>query len=66
MELRTIDELLELYSLEEILEQADVTVAEALEFMIEEGYVDLPIIKPVTIWEDTSIPPTDLSEELEN
>jgi len=39
--------ILETYSLEEILELNDLTAEECLEFLVDEGYVDLPEIKPL-------------------
>ena len=39
--------LLETYSLEEILELNDLTAEECLEFLVDEGYIDLPEIKPL-------------------
>lgn len=39
--------ILDVYSLEEILELNDKTTEECLEFLIEEGYVNLPRIKPL-------------------
>ena len=39
--------ILETYSLEDILELNDLTAEECLEFLVDEGYVDLPEIKPL-------------------
>lgn len=39
--------VLETYSLEEILELNDLTLEDCLEFLVEEGYVELPDIKPL-------------------
>ncbi len=39
--------LLEVYTLGEILELNDKTEEECLEFLVEEGYVILPKIKPL-------------------
>lgn len=39
--------ILETYSLEDILELNDLTPEDCLEFLVEEGYVDLPEIKPL-------------------
>lgn len=39
--------ILETYSLEEILELNDLTPEECLEYLVEEGYVDLPEIQPL-------------------
>ena len=39
--------ILETYSLEDILELNDLTTEECLEFLVDEGYVDLPEIKPL-------------------
>lgn len=38
---------LELYSLEDILEYNDITPEDALEFLVEQGYVNLPEIEPL-------------------
>jgi hypothetical protein len=35
------------YSLEDILELNDTTSEEALEFMVEEEFITLPMIKPL-------------------
>lgn len=39
--------ILEVYSLEDILELNDVTNEDCLEFLVEEGYLNLPKIKPL-------------------
>ena len=39
--------ILETYSLEDILELNDLTAEECLEFLVDEGYLDLPEIKPL-------------------
>lgn len=39
--------ILDVYSLEDILELNDVTTEEALEFMVEEDFIKLPVIKPL-------------------
>lgn len=39
--------VLETYSLEEILELNDLTAEDCLEFLVEEGYIALPEIKPL-------------------
>jgi len=39
--------LLEVYTLEEILEQNDKTEEDCLEFLIEENFIKLPSIKPL-------------------
>jgi len=39
--------ILETYSLEDILELNDLTAEECLEFLVDEGYIDLPEIKPL-------------------
>jgi len=39
--------ILDVYSLEEILEQNDLTTEDALEFMVEEEFVKLPDITPL-------------------
>jgi len=39
--------ILDVYSLEDILELNDVTTEEALEFMVEEEFIKLPTIKPL-------------------
>lgn len=44
MSYRTI---LETYSLEEILELNDLTAEDCLEYLVEEGYIDLPDITPL-------------------
>lgn len=40
-------DFLETYSLEEILELNDLTVEDCLEFLVEEGFVELPEVKPL-------------------
>ena len=40
-------DLLETYSIEEILELNDLTAEDLLEFLVEEGFVELPEIKPL-------------------
>lgn len=39
--------ILETYTLEEILELNDKTTEDCLEFLIEEGFVKMPLIKPL-------------------
>lgn len=39
--------VLETYSLEEILELNDLTAEDALEYLVEQGIVDLPDIRPL-------------------
>lgn len=39
--------ILEVYTLEEILELNDKTEEDCLEFLVEEKYVELPKIKPL-------------------
>jgi hypothetical protein len=39
--------VLDTYTLEEILELNDKTSEDCLEFLVEEGYIDLPSIKPL-------------------
>lgn len=39
--------ILETYSLEEILELNDKTTEDCLEFLIEEGFIQMPLIKPL-------------------
>jgi len=39
--------ILETYTLEEILELNDKTTEDCLEFLVEEGFVKLPSIKPL-------------------
>ena len=39
--------VLDVYDLEQILELNDKTTEECLEFLVEEGYIDLPRIKPL-------------------
>ncbi len=39
--------ILETYTLEEILELNDKTAEDCLEFLVEEGFVKLPSIKPL-------------------
>lgn len=38
---------LDTYSLEEILELNDLTAEDCLEFLVEEGFVELPEVKPL-------------------
>lgn len=39
--------VLETYSLEEILELNDVTEEEALEFLVTQGFLELPEVQPL-------------------
>lgn len=39
--------MLDAYTLTDILELNELTEEDALEFMVEEGYVNLPAIKPL-------------------
>jgi len=39
--------ILDVYSLEEILEQNDLTTEDALEFMVEEEFIKLPTVTPL-------------------
>lgn len=39
--------VLEVYTLEDILELNDKTPEDCLEFLVEEGWIDLPRIKPL-------------------
>ena len=39
--------VLEVYDLEQILELNDKTTEECLEYLVEEGYIELPRIKPL-------------------
>lgn len=43
----TLATVLEAYSLEEILELNDVTEEEALDFLVTQGFLRLPDIKPL-------------------
>jgi hypothetical protein len=43
----TYDRILEIYTLEELLELNDKTEEDCLEFLVEEGYISLPRIKPL-------------------
>lgn len=45
----SLNNILDTYSLEEILEMNDLTVEDALEILVEEGYVELPEIKPLDL-----------------
>lgn len=38
---------LEVYTLEDILELNDKTTEDCLEFLVDEGWIDLPRIKPL-------------------
>jgi len=42
-----LSNILETYSLEEILELNDLTTEDVLELLVEEGYVTLPEVKPL-------------------
>lgn len=39
--------ILETYSLEDLLELNDLSVEDALEFLVEEGFLELPEITPL-------------------
>lgn len=39
--------ILEVYSLEEILEYNDITVEELLEMLLEIGYIKIPEVEPL-------------------
>lgn len=45
--IKDAEALLETYTLTEILEMNDLTEADALEFLIEEGFIELPEVKPL-------------------
>lgn len=58
MNIEELESMLDTYSLEEILELNDLTMPDALEFMIEEDFIrELPNPRPVTaeeeLWDDT-------------
>lgn len=42
-----LTDVLETYSLEELLELNDLTTEDCLEFLVEEGFISLPDIKPL-------------------
>lgn len=44
-----IENILDIYTIEEILEQNDLTVADALEFLSEQEFLELPDPRPVTL-----------------
>ena len=39
--------VLDVYSLEQLLELNDLTTEECLEFLVDEGYIELPRIRPL-------------------
>lgn len=39
--------VLDVYTLEQILELNDLSTEDCLEYLVEEGYVELPRIKPL-------------------
>jgi len=43
----TAEHLLEIYSLEEILELNDITPEEALEYLVNQEFIKLPEIQPL-------------------
>lgn len=43
----TYTAVLDVYTLEQILELNDKTTEDCLEYLVEEGYVELPRIKPL-------------------
>lgn len=45
------EKILDVYSLIEILDLNDITEAEALEFLCEEEFIELPEIKPLDLGE---------------
>lgn len=45
--LEQIQKLLDVYTLEEVLLRADVTIEDALLFLVSEGMLQLPEVKPV-------------------
>lgn len=45
----TLSAVLETYSLEEILELNDLSPEECLEFLVEEGFVELPELQPIDL-----------------
>lgn len=47
IDVRYLEVLLETYTLEQILEQNDLTEADALHFLVEEEFVTLPKVLPV-------------------
>lgn len=54
LNLRNINNLLDTYSFEEILELNELTEADALLFLVEEELVVLPDIKPVDFYDPSS------------
>jgi len=45
--LNYISDILEVYTLEEILEQSDRTIEETLQFLVENKFVSLPEFQPL-------------------
>jgi len=43
-----VRQALEVYTLEDILEHNDLTIEEALTILIDQGYIELPEVRPVT------------------
>jgi hypothetical protein len=48
---KDIERILETYSLEVLLELNDLTIVDACEFLLEEGFIELPNIKPLDVQE---------------
>lgn len=49
MNIKVVEKLLETYTFEELLDQGDLTVAEALCFLIDQGLLELPVLIPVDV-----------------
>lgn len=47
--IRKIEEILKDHDFEEVLEDNDVTVAEAIYYLYTSGYLDLPEVNPITV-----------------
>lgn len=47
MEYDDVENILETYSLEEILEHNDLTEADMINFCVEQGYLELPELIPL-------------------
>lgn len=45
--LSEVESILEVYSLEEILDENDLTIADALFFLVENKLVELPNVRPL-------------------
>jgi hypothetical protein len=62
---KQIEAILEVYELEEILDHNDLSIADAVYALVDEGYIELPEVKPIS-WDDTNTPLIEHSDDYGN